>query len=332
VGIYKSLYTVESTYCATSDEQPITLQIIDVAVYGLSVVELAPTPTPTPTPTRTTTPTPTPTTSVTATATPTPTPTTSVTATATPTPTSTPTPTPTTSVTATSTPTPTPTPTPTTTPTGIYTYLGKTTPNSADAATACSTYTSTRGYYSLKSSPDLIVFGDIIYDSYPGTPTNGGDNWIALKLGGTGDAYSFRIDSSGFVTATGGNCVGSVSITSNNQAMFPYPVTTGNASSSGTISNTTGATVYVYIVFNSGGSSSGTIGSDSGVINGTSIAMSGTVTSSGQTIYSATYATIANGSTGLAWSLSKQDGITNGSTLKLGYSTTVGGAITLINL
>ena len=125
---------------------------------------------------------------------------------------------------------------------------------------------------------------------------------------------------------------GSVSITSNNQAQFPYPVTTGNASSSGTISNTTGLTVYVYIVFNSGGSNSGNIGTDSGVIDGTSIPMSGTVTLFGQTIYSATYATIANGSTGLAWSLSKQDGIGSGSTLKLGYSTTPGGSITLINL
>jgi hypothetical protein len=133
-------------------------------------------------------------------------------------------------------------------------------------------------------------------------------------------------------TTTTTTTAGLVSITSNNQAMFPYPVTTGNASSSGTISNTSGATVYVYIVFNSGGSSSGNIGSDSGVINGTSIPMSGTVTSSGQTINSTTYATITNGSTGLAWSLSKQDGIGNGSTLKLGYSTTVGGTINLLSL
>jgi hypothetical protein len=44
VGTYKSLYTIQSTYCATSDEQPITVQIIDVAVYGLSVIELAPAP------------------------------------------------------------------------------------------------------------------------------------------------------------------------------------------------------------------------------------------------------------------------------------------------
>jgi hypothetical protein len=35
VGIYKTFYTLQSSYCATSDEQPITVQIIDVGIYGL---------------------------------------------------------------------------------------------------------------------------------------------------------------------------------------------------------------------------------------------------------------------------------------------------------
>lgn len=124
LGTYKSQYTVKSTYCASSDKQPITVNIVDCTLKGLTVTEIAPTPTPTPTQTPTQTPTPTPTTSVTATptstagATPTPTPTTSVTATPTPTTsvTATPTQTPTTSVTATPTQTPTQTPTATNNP------------------------------------------------------------------------------------------------------------------------------------------------------------------------------------------------------------------------
>lgn len=87
-----------------------------------------------------------------------------------------------------------------------YTYLGKASPNSATSLDACNTYSSTRGYFSLKSSLSLIEVGDIIYDTYPSVPTAGGGNWIALKSGGVGDAYSFQINNSGEVTAVGGNC------------------------------------------------------------------------------------------------------------------------------
>ena len=93
VGTYRSGYTVESTYCASSDKQPITVNIVDCTLRGLTVTEIAPTPTPTPTQTPTTSVTATPTPTPTRTPTPTPTPTTSVTATPTPTPTQTPTPT-----------------------------------------------------------------------------------------------------------------------------------------------------------------------------------------------------------------------------------------------
>jgi len=109
----------------------------------------------------------------------------------------------------------TPPPTTTTTTAGIttYTYLGKSSPDAASSATACSTYSSTRGYTSLKSSLASIVVSDIFYDAYPSTPTNGGGNWIALKAGGVGDAYSFQIDASGVVTAVGGNCSGATTTT-----------------------------------------------------------------------------------------------------------------------
>ena len=128
VGVYKDYYTVSSTYCASSDKQPVTVEIVDCTVTGgtatainctingLSLTYVSPTPTPTLTPTLT--PTPTPTLTPTATLTPTPTP--SATPAITPTPTHTPTITPT--PTPTSTPVLTPTPTPTSTPAGSYTF------------------------------------------------------------------------------------------------------------------------------------------------------------------------------------------------------------------
>ena len=123
VGLYKNFYTVQSTYCATSDKEPVTVEITDCNVAGISATVLdcsinglsltllnvpTPTVTPTVTPTATATPTPTPT----ATATPTPTPTTTVPL---PTPTQTaPPPTPTQTA---------PPPTPTTTPNPDFTNI-----------------------------------------------------------------------------------------------------------------------------------------------------------------------------------------------------------------
>jgi hypothetical protein len=111
----------------------------------------------------------------------------------------------TTTIAPTTTTTTTSAPTTTTTTIGTYTFLGKGTPNDSDSITACSNYLSTRGYYALKPLANLIV-NDVIYDTYPSSPTNGGGNWIALKSGGIGDAYSFQINSSGVITAIGGNC------------------------------------------------------------------------------------------------------------------------------
>ena len=122
----------------------------------------------------------------------------------------------TTTTTAAPTSTTTTTAAPTTTTTAgptTYTYLGKSSPNSGNSLDACTSYTTTRGYISLKSNLSLIVVGDIIYDTYSSTPTNGGDNWIALKSGGVGDAYSFQINSSGQVTQVGGNCSGGTTTT-----------------------------------------------------------------------------------------------------------------------
>lgn len=178
VGTYKAFYDIQSTYCGTSDEQPITIEMVDCniqtvvatalscSVNGLSLTFIPPTPTPTPTSTPTLTPTPTPTLTPTSTPTPTPpTPTPTLTPTPTPTPTATPPPTPTPTPTATPPPTPTPTLTPTPTPT-VYTYsLGY---NVSDYGAACSDYsTSPTNYYSYNPPP--LDNGTILYTSgvYP---------------------------------------------------------------------------------------------------------------------------------------------------------------------
>jgi hypothetical protein len=144
---------------------------------------------------------------------------------------------PTTTTTTTTTEPPTTTTTTTVGPT-TYTYLGKASPNSGNSLDACTSYSTIRGYISLKSNLSLITVGDIIYDSYPSTPTNGGDNWIALKSGGVGDAYSFQINTSGQVIQVGGNCSGGTTTTttaaSTTTTTTAAPTTTTTTTSAGT--------------------------------------------------------------------------------------------------
>jgi hypothetical protein len=121
-----------------------------------------------------------------------------------------------------------------------------------------------------------------------------------------------------------------VSITVNQPQVFFYPVTAGNGSASGTITNSTGATVYIYGVCNSGPYSSGSVGANSGVVDTTSLLFTGSYTASNQTIYSYTYYALPDGATH-NWSLSKQDTLSSGATLKLGYASTIGGSVTNIN-
>jgi hypothetical protein len=102
----------------------------------------------------------------------------------------------------------------TTTTTPIYTYLGGTNPSSATSLAACTSYSTIRGYLCLTAPLSAINIGDIFYDSYPSSPTNGGNNWIALKTGGVGDAYTFQIDSAGVVINVGGNCNATTTTTS----------------------------------------------------------------------------------------------------------------------
>jgi len=119
----------------------------------------------------------------------------------------------------------------------------------------------------------------------------------------------------------------SITFTVSNAVQFPYPITAGNGSASGTINNNSGSTIYVYSNFNSGGQSSGTIQGDTGFVAG-GVALDipgGPITGFGQNFYSTNYETLPSDNTTVGWSLSKQDGFSSGATLKLVYSTTVGG-------
>ena len=97
----------------------------------------------------------------------------------------------------------------------------------------------------MKSSLASIAVSDIFYDAYPSTPTNGGGNWIALKAGGVGDAYSFQINASGVVTAVGGNCSGGTTTTT---TAAPTTTTTTTAAPTTTTTTTSaGTTVDISI-------------------------------------------------------------------------------------
>ena len=76
--------------------------------------------------------------------------------------------------------------------------LGRTVPDAADSTTACSSYLSSRSY---KAAPGKLLStlnnGEIIYDTYPATPTNGGNLWVALTEGGVGPKRAFQIATNG---------------------------------------------------------------------------------------------------------------------------------------
>jgi hypothetical protein len=177
--------------------------------------------------------------------------------------------------TTTTTSTSTSTSTSTTTAIPTYTYLGKSSPNSGNSLDACTSYSTIRGYISLKSNLSLIVVGDIIYDTYSSTPTNGGDNWIALKSGGVGDAYSFQINTSGQVIQVGGNCSGATT-TSTTSTSTSSTTSTTTSGGGGTTTSTSTSTTTVptnVTIFITNGSLDVTI--TDVTINGTTITWTG---------------------------------------------------------
>jgi len=198
--------------------------------------------------------------------------------------------------TPTATPTQTPTQTPTNTPTSTSTSTPTQTPTSTLTSTPTQTPTNTQT--ATPTSTPTNTPTSTPTRTLPPTPTN------------TPPAVMFTVT---------------------NPGMFPYPVSAGNGTASGTITNNSGATIYVYSVFNSGGQSSGTIMGDTGYVAG-GIALDipgGPITSTGQTFLSTNYETLPSDNTTVAWSLSKQDGYSS-ATLMLGYSTTPGGFINLL--
>jgi hypothetical protein len=137
---------------------------------------------------------------------PTPTPTLTETPTVTPTitktPTQTPTPTVTNTPTITVTPTITNTPTKTQTPSQtVFTFMGRSLPDQSTGPLACSNYMTVRSYQSNKTLTNLSI-GDYLYDVYPSSPTNGGNQWVALKNLGLGPSYAFQIANDGEVLDT----------------------------------------------------------------------------------------------------------------------------------
>ena len=177
----------------TEGELANTPVVIDLIIdYVILCPAPCPSPTPTVTPTITTTPTVTPTISNT----PTQTPTISDTPTQTPTPTVTNTPTITVTPTITNTPTKTQTPSQT-----VFTFMGRSLPDQSTGPLACSNYMTVRSYQSNKTLTNLSI-GDYLYDVYPSSPTNGGNQWVALKNLGLGPSYAFQIANDGEVLDT----------------------------------------------------------------------------------------------------------------------------------
>ena len=83
----------------------------------------------------------------------------------------------------------------------VFTSIGRTVPDQTSGSNACTNYLAVRSYETILPLSSLSV-GDYIYDTYPGSPTNGGNNWVALKTGGVGQGYAFQIDSLGQIVDT----------------------------------------------------------------------------------------------------------------------------------
>jgi hypothetical protein len=97
-----------------------------------------------------------------------------------------------------------------------------------------------------------------------------------------------------------------------------------------TITNGLNSNIYLWGSFNSGGANSGNISGDGlSSIGYPIIGMSGTVSSFGQTIYSSTAWQLPSGAS-IVVTVTKNDGIGSGSTMRVAYSTSLGGGKTNI--
>jgi hypothetical protein len=126
----------------------------------------------------------------------------------------------------------------TTTTIPIYMYLGNTNPFYSTLLAACQNYATIRPYYSTKSNLNLIGPTDIIYDVYPGTPTNGGNLWVALTSGGVDPKLGFQIGTDGAVITSGGNCVNATTTTTTTTTSTTTTTTTAPITTSTTTTTT----------------------------------------------------------------------------------------------
>jgi hypothetical protein len=193
-------------------------------------------------------------------------------------------------------------------------------------STAWGGYTTASAQFSIFDNGSLLQSSSLLV--YSGS----GDNDVTFPITFT-TGHTFTISGS---TSVVGNPTppptASLTFTVENPGTFPYPVTAGNGSASGTLINNTGNTIYVYSWFNSGGNTSGNTASDSAQFSGGSpldIPFT-TISGSGQTVYSTTYETIISDNTTKFWTVTKNDGLTSGATMRLGYATTPGGTITAL--
>lgn len=174
-----------------------------------------------------------------------------------------------------------------------------------------------------------------------GTPVTSSTQYIYSGSGDTVITFPTTFPTGHIITISGSTAVvgdptppptASLTFTVDNPGVFPYPVTAGMGSASGTLINNTGNTIYVYSWFNSGGNISGNTASDTGQFSGGSpldIPFT-TISGSGQTVYSTNYETIISDNTTKFWTLTKNDNLTSGASLRLGYATTPGGTITAL--
>jgi hypothetical protein len=118
----------------------------------------------------------------------------------------------------------------------------------------------------------------------------------------------------------------SPTFTINSPGVFPYPVTAGNGFASGTITNNTGANLYFYVGYNSGGSSSGNASASLTINTNTENVYITPITRMGQSAWSVGALLVPSGGT-YSWSITKNDGLSSGNSAYMGYATSLGGAI-----
>ena len=79
------------------------------------------------------------------------------------------------------------------------TFFGNYTPNANSAQNACLSYSTGRPYY---TNTTILSVGVRVYDTFTSVPTNGNNNWIALKLNtGSNLGKAVQINTQGYITA-----------------------------------------------------------------------------------------------------------------------------------